>query len=303
MADVMDIMALGNSTINFVVYYFMSKQFRKTFIDTCGFARCCPQMCNRSNRNNANNNDVSSYNGQNWQWLETISTYIPCLRCFQRHSYGLNNDMVELPELKVDKGKVELVDDSHKSPNSSHGNARKKGHRNAAAAEIEDQICEATPLVQKDKPGKNQAIVLETQPTVTMTTYIPNDTKTSSEIVDYNTDISDACQIQVPANLQSIPEAFSNEAHRQENGTNGTEDQHQAAQQQEEMVANNITNGETDSNGKTSDGEQKVNKTCATVLSIEGMPKSSVSSQTETAIINHQKSLRDTLSSASGTAV
>ena len=71
LGDVMDIMAIGNSTINFIVYYFMSKQFRKTFLEMCGFNRCCPHACQRrrSSIANANNNDVSSYNQGKWKWL------------------------------------------------------------------------------------------------------------------------------------------------------------------------------------------------------------------------------------------
>ena len=67
----MDIMALGNSTINFMVYYFMSKQFRKTFNEMCGFARCCPRICNRSSIINANNNEVGSDNEQPSYWIGT----------------------------------------------------------------------------------------------------------------------------------------------------------------------------------------------------------------------------------------
>ena len=70
LGDLMDIMALGNSTINFVVYYMMSKQFRKTFLEMCGFNRCCPQACHRRSAEvNANNNDVGSYNGEKWKCL------------------------------------------------------------------------------------------------------------------------------------------------------------------------------------------------------------------------------------------
>ena len=71
MGDLMDIMALGNSTINFVVYYMMSKQFRKTFIEMCGFNRCCPTACRHRSSVNANNNDVGSYTGGKWQCLGT----------------------------------------------------------------------------------------------------------------------------------------------------------------------------------------------------------------------------------------
>jgi hypothetical protein len=74
----------------------------------------------------------------------------------------------------------------------------------------------------------------------------------------------------------------------------------------QENGLNNISNSDTHSNGKTldvSEKEQDVRKNCMAVLSIDGMPKLSVSSQTETAILNQQKSLRDTLSKSSGTAV
>ena len=71
LGDVMDIMAIGNSTINFIVYYFMSKQFRKTFLEMSGFNRCCPNACQRRRPSiaNANNNDVSSYTEGKWKWL------------------------------------------------------------------------------------------------------------------------------------------------------------------------------------------------------------------------------------------
>ncbi|QQP36286.1 Uncharacterized protein FKW44_021336, partial [Caligus rogercresseyi] len=36
LGDVMDAMALINSAINFILYCFMSKQFRKTFVETFG---------------------------------------------------------------------------------------------------------------------------------------------------------------------------------------------------------------------------------------------------------------------------
>ena len=78
LGDVMDIMAIGNSTINFIVYYFMSKQFRKTFLEMCGFNRCCPHACQRrrSSIANANNNDVSGYNEGKWKWLESDNFHL-----------------------------------------------------------------------------------------------------------------------------------------------------------------------------------------------------------------------------------
>lgn len=46
LGDLMDDMALINSSINFLIYYFMSKQFRKTFIDMFGLTN----ICNRCSR-------------------------------------------------------------------------------------------------------------------------------------------------------------------------------------------------------------------------------------------------------------
>ena len=71
LGDLMDVMALGNSTINFIVYYMMSKQFRKAFLDMCCCeGRCCPRACHRrSDEVNANNNDVGSYDGERWKCL------------------------------------------------------------------------------------------------------------------------------------------------------------------------------------------------------------------------------------------
>lgn len=79
LGDLMDIMAIGNSTINFIVYYMMSKQFRKTFLEMCGFNRCCPNACQRRRRSsivNANNNDVSSYNEGKWKWIGKLEYII-----------------------------------------------------------------------------------------------------------------------------------------------------------------------------------------------------------------------------------
>ena len=74
----------------------------------------------------------------------------------------------------------------------------------------------------------------------------------------------------------------------------------------QENSLKNISNSETHSNGKTLDvlkKDQDSCKNCTAVLSIDVMPKLSVSSQTETAILNQQKTLLDTLSKSSGTAV
>ena len=55
---------------------------------------------------------------------------------------------------------------------------------------------------------------------------------------------------------------------------------------------------------KLSNGDANTShKTCTTVLSSDGMPKSSVSSQTDASLLNRQQSLRDQLSKSPGTAV
>ncbi|XP_040573094.1 G-protein coupled receptor dmsr-1 [Lepeophtheirus salmonis] len=54
LGDVMDAMALINSAINFIFYCFMSKQFRKTFVETFG----CRSL-------NMSSNQVQMKNGQN----------------------------------------------------------------------------------------------------------------------------------------------------------------------------------------------------------------------------------------------
>ena len=74
----------------------------------------------------------------------------------------------------------------------------------------------------------------------------------------------------------------------------------------QENSLNNTSNSEIHANGTSldmSENDQNIRKNCTAVLSIDSMSKLSVSSQTETAILNQQKSLRDTLSKSSGTAV
>ena len=67
-----------------------------------------------------------------------------------------------------------------------------------------------------------------------------------------------------------------------------------------------ISNGDMALSGNIfliSEGETPAHKTCTTVLSSDGIPKSSISSQTEAVILNRQQSLRDQLSKSPGTAV
>ena len=111
---------------------------------------------------------------------DTILGYVPCIRRFLRQRYSPKNDITELPEVRVDGRKTVLVDDVHPSQRisyeianeSSHAATRKKGYRDAAAAGIEERICEVTPLVQKICHDNKQEVVLETQPMATTSTYI-----------------------------------------------------------------------------------------------------------------------------------
>ena len=41
LGDLMDDMALANSSINFFIYYFMSKQFRKNFLEAFRLTKLC----------------------------------------------------------------------------------------------------------------------------------------------------------------------------------------------------------------------------------------------------------------------
>ncbi len=55
LGDLMDDIALLNSSVNFIIYYFMSRQFRKTFIETFGLTWCkCPEV-RKSNPNGGGN--------------------------------------------------------------------------------------------------------------------------------------------------------------------------------------------------------------------------------------------------------
>ena len=44
LGDLMDAMAITNSAINFILYCFMSKQFRKTFVETFHLERCVARL-------------------------------------------------------------------------------------------------------------------------------------------------------------------------------------------------------------------------------------------------------------------
>ena len=58
LGDLVDDIALLNCSINFVVYYLMSRQFRKTFLEHFGLTWCdCPSDRNRRGSNHGGNND------------------------------------------------------------------------------------------------------------------------------------------------------------------------------------------------------------------------------------------------------
>ena len=73
-----------------------------------------------------------------------------------------------------------LVDDTQNKAN----NLRVPGSRSPEPAVVEDQICEATPLVGSQKSNKNQDTCHEHSPMVTMVTHLPDDTIVTSEVVN-----------------------------------------------------------------------------------------------------------------------
>jgi hypothetical protein len=73
-----------------------------------------------------------------------------------------------------------LVDDTQNKAN----NLRVPGSRSPEPAVVEDQICEATPLVGSQKSNKNQDTCHESSAMVTMVTHLPDDTIKTSEIVN-----------------------------------------------------------------------------------------------------------------------
>ena len=56
LGDLMDDIALLNSSINFVIYYLMSRQFRKTFIQTFGLTWCSKCPASRPNKDGGDRN-------------------------------------------------------------------------------------------------------------------------------------------------------------------------------------------------------------------------------------------------------
>ena len=169
LADIMDGLALINSTINFVIYYFMSRQFRKTFIEMFGFARCCPQLCNRCDRN-SNNNDAETQETTRRGWTffgGSLALVIP--RRFRRGSHT-NVGHTEMTRIGKKTHFEDTADNSavRQSQNTTH----KIGYRNAAAAGI-DENAYITASPHEKKPFINkQAIVIENPKTATVSTYV-----------------------------------------------------------------------------------------------------------------------------------
>ena len=90
-----------------------------------------------------------------------------------RNRYDHDNNIIEIPELRADQKKVEIVSPTTPTPN----NDRIKKYQPNNGPGGDDQICEATPLVQNHKATKIRKVSLVTEPMQTMETYITNGTK------------------------------------------------------------------------------------------------------------------------------
>ena len=90
-----------------------------------------------------------------------------------RNRYDHDNNIIEIPELRADQKKVEIVSPTTPTPN----NDKIKKYQPNNGPGGDDQICEATPLVQNQKETKNRKVSLVTEPMQTMETYITNGTK------------------------------------------------------------------------------------------------------------------------------
>ena len=117
--------------------------------------------------------------------------YFPFLWRCCRNRYNQDHDIVSLPELRTDQRKVEIVSPTQNQPN----NDKTQGYRPFNTPGTEDQICEATPLVQNQSLKKPKKVSLETDAMPTLMTYVTNGTNIS---------------LQEPATHQSTNDSASN---------------------------------------------------------------------------------------------
>ena len=102
---------------------------------------------------------------------------MPCLKCILSPQYEQNDVIVELNTLKNDK--VELVDAQKPVDDDKRDNQRVIENKLATAAASSNpvgQVCESTPLVVKETNVSKRGELVETQPMLTMSTYMPSDT-------------------------------------------------------------------------------------------------------------------------------
>ena len=79
--------------------------------------------------------------------LDAMCIRFPFLWICCRNRYDHDNNIIEIPELRADQKKVEIVSPTQDHPN----NDRMKRYQPRNGSCSEDQICEATPLVKNDK--------------------------------------------------------------------------------------------------------------------------------------------------------
>ena len=96
--------------------------------------------------------------------------HLPYLSICCRSRYDHDNNIIEIPELNADQKKAEIVSPTVEQPNQD----RMKNYQTRNGSSSEEQICEATPLVQNERAHNDQKYVTETEPT--LTTYVTKDT-------------------------------------------------------------------------------------------------------------------------------
>ena len=102
---------------------------------------------------------------------------MPCLKCILSPQYEQNDVIVELNTLKNDK--IELVDAQKPVDEDKRDNQRVIENKLATASASSNpvgHVCESTPLVVKETNVSKRGELVETQPMLTMSTYMPSDT-------------------------------------------------------------------------------------------------------------------------------